>query len=138
MLRRTLTILAISMLHAGCSTCSIWDECEPGETRSCDYPGCSTCHVATQVCQDNHQWGHCECISSGGDSYTHEPYDPWYDPFHDPDMGETLFPDIDEPDHDEEEPVDAEPSELLLDVEEADSDDPESEDDDPPDDGGDS
>jgi hypothetical protein len=80
-LRRTLTILLVSMLHAGCSTCSIWDECEPGEERSCDPDGCGDCVKATETCRDNHEWGPCVCIEHRSGCGRYDPYDPdAYDP----------------------------------------------------------
>ena len=136
MLRRTLTILVLSMLHAGCSTCSIWDECEPGDVRSCDYPGCGTCHVARQVCQDNHQWGHCVCISSGDDSFTYDPYDPYDDLFHEPDLEDEMVLDAEVPEVGDV--SDDESSEPPEDGDEPDADDPVTGEDDAPDDGGES
>ncbi|MBW2262400.1 MAG: hypothetical protein JRG91_10545 [Deltaproteobacteria bacterium] len=141
MLRRTLTILAICLVHAGCSTCSIWDECEPGDVRSCDYEGCGDCQIARQVCQDNHQWGRCECVSGGYDSYTHDLYDPHHDISLEPDIEEET--DLDTEEHDVEDLdledgdlSDMETSDPSEDEGDRDAEDPGAEEEDAPEDGG--
>jgi hypothetical protein len=86
-LRRTLTILLVSLLHAGCSTCSMWDECEPGDERTCSHEGCGDCVMAQETCRDNHEWGPCHCVEweedddfgCGGGSWRRDTDDPEHD-----------------------------------------------------------
>jgi hypothetical protein len=72
---RNIVLLASMLLVAGCSTCTIWDECEPGDVRPCDPNiSCGHCDFYEKVCQDNHQWGTCRCVDSG---YPWDAYDTW-------------------------------------------------------------
>jgi hypothetical protein len=84
---RTL-VVAAAVAAAGCSTCSVWDDCTPGDERPCDYESyCGHCDVARQVCRDNHQWGPCECVDwDHGEPDSYDVHDPSWLDAHEPDL----------------------------------------------------
>jgi hypothetical protein len=110
-----LATLALVLMLGGCSTCSTWDECEPGIDRPCNYEGCGECYVARQECRENHQWGPCVCIDHDPPYDADDP-DPWWDvpyDFHDEDRREPDLVDEDPVDPDVEDLFDLETSDLV-------------------------
>ncbi len=61
----------LALPATGCSSCSVWDDCEPGVARPCDDPACGTCTIAIETCQDNHEWGPCSCAPDEDTGWDH-------------------------------------------------------------------